>query len=299
MRKGYISCEYANLCKTAESLPIFKRFEIKERIKYSNKRAVYRVMDKKYDRDSIVKVMIKRNMDEKNFSIFHFLKNNPHPNIYNIYEIGEAGGFYVILSEYIHGIMFSKFAKKTHDIEEYKYVLKGLLNGIEFLHKNNIEHVDIKPSNIIVNKELCPKIIDFDLAKLIHGEYVKDNVVMGTFPYIPREIFVKKKYYLKSDIWSLGVSAIKGLYYFDRDKDSVSLPTLTQSIRQISLDFPDGDGDGDPDFYLEYADFDFCIFEKKIGKHMCKVIKSMCNINVEDRPTATELLLEFQDVNLL
>jgi serine/threonine protein kinase len=255
------------------------------RIKCSNKRAVYRVIDNKTDTDAILKIIIKRNISKNSLAILHFIKSCTHKNIYKIYEIGEVGGFYVILSKYITGQSFGKFMKHLQKREHFIKVLYGILNGLAFLHETCIQHVDIKPSNIIVDENMNSVLIDFDLAKNISDEYINDKYIMGTFPYIPRETFDKKKYYLKSDIWSLGASIVRALSYCDRDTDSPDTSKGTKSSAMITREYMNNH----KTYYMEYACADISKYKNLLGNDMVDMVKNMLSIDVNDRPSSDEL----------
>jgi serine/threonine protein kinase len=91
-------------------------------------------------------------------------------------------------------------------------IMVGIARGLEYLHRrcnNHIVHFDIKPHNILLDKDFCPKISDFGLAKLCMK---KDSIVSidgarGTIGYIAPEIFSKQfgKISSKSDVYSYGM----------------------------------------------------------------------------------------------
>lgn len=277
-----ISCEYSDLCGSIELLPFMDRFTIKSVLKCSHKRAVYHVIDKKKGFESVLKVMINGNIDKDSLDVLKFVKCNKHPNIYEIYEIGEVGSFFIVLSKYIDGVLFNKFVK-TADKKQLIKSIHSVIYAINYLHRHKICHVDIKPSNILVDKDNNPKLIDFDLARRIRGEYKLEKVIMGTFPYIPKEIFEDKKYYLKSDVWSFGVSIIKSFYY---NIDDSTIDSLSKSTKMTIHDF----SNNNPNFYEEYSNFDCSLFREKIGKKMCNIVTIMVTMDVKDRPTSDQLI---------
>lgn len=297
---SHVKCEFSNICDVIESLPMFSsRFEIVKKLKFCKKRAVYHVIDRNDNCHAVVKFIIKHNMRKRNLALLHFIKNCNHPNIYTIYEVGTAGAFNIVISKYIEGKVLNKYLKESSK-KAINDVLKGILTGLKYLHDRNIQHVDIKPSNIIVASDGTPKIIDFDLSKLVKDEYVQDDLIMGTFPYIPKEIFSDKKFYLKSDVWSLGVSLIKIFYHENLNikntnkVDDLSntitndniLETLTKSTVTLIHDY----NKNNCEFYEEYSRFNFCIFKKRLGKKLCKIIQAMVTIDVDIRPTVDDVL---------
>ena len=371
----YVSCEYSNICDRIESLPIFcERFDIIKKIKSCSKRAIYNVIDKKNNQNSIVKFIIKHNISEHSTALLYYIKQINNQYIYKITEIGEAGGFLIIISKYIEGKLFDEFTK-TATSESIIKVIKGIIQGLNILHSHNIQHVDIKPSNIIVSNTFIPTIIDFDLSKIIKNDFIEDSIITGTFPYIPRETFEEKKYYLKSDIWSLGVTIIRSLY-IDNFKPnshqsicviespikqklrksiisnqlsnqlstplkqlstpspspSPSLSTSKQKLRKSttsnSIQMPISSQSqqfksnlpplspqinnkinsinsinsiydyykNNRKFYEKYSEFDMCILKDKLGEKFCDILKTMVNININERPTTKMLIEMLKDI---
>ncbi len=212
-----IKCEYTNIKKIVESLPIFRsRFAEYECLKYNYRRIIYKVYDTINNCYATAKFIIKHNIEEESLTLINFLRNNHHKNMAEIYELGTIGNFYVILIKYIEGLRFNDFICGGHDCTVVKSAISGIIDGLYFLHSNNILHSDIKPSNIIVDSNNVAKIIDFDMLMKINSQYVVSNVIVGTYPYIPNEIMTKKTYYLKSDMWGLGVTIIRSLFEWRR-----------------------------------------------------------------------------------
>lgn len=87
-------------------------------------------------------------------------------------------------------------------------ILYGISNG-EYLHSKKIINVDFKPSNILLDKNLCPKISDFNLSKFISNiDHLYDcSHIFGTFRFISPEIYNEKPYNGKIDVFSFGITA--------------------------------------------------------------------------------------------
>jgi len=279
-----IRCKYANIKSTIELLPIFNtRLNISECLKFNNKRAIYKVYDEKFKMYATAKFIIKRNIQSKRLCIINFIKNNPHENLSSIYEIGSIGSFYVILTKYIPGVTFDCFIKQCENVKTLQFVITGILKGLKFLHDNNIQHSDIKPSNIVVSNTNIAKIIDFDLVMEIKDKYIVQNVIMGTRPYIPKEVMMEKKYYLKSDIWELGVAIVKPLIEWKSNLESNNGSIVEEFVFDNSMG-------NKLNFYTEYEGIDLTFAHNKIGETMCNIVNEMLTVDVEDRPTASNLI---------
>ena len=291
--------ELENICNMIEILPIFcSRFKIINKIKSCSKRAIYHAFDNKFGTNAIVKFIVKHNIRPQIIALLQYIKNNTNPYIYNIYEVGDAGGFYIIISKYIEGVTLDKYMINIPNESRIK-IIKDILTGIKFLHDNNIQHVDIKPANIIVSEEGIPIIIDLDSAKIIKKEFYYDTVVIGTIPYIPYEIYEHKRYYLKSDIWSFGVALIKIFHYIFNKTMTKSKYEYEQNscvIKSLSLPsvtFVANKSYTEIKFYEEFSKFDFKELEEHIGKKLSHIIEIMVTADVMLRPSASDLLYMF------
>jgi serine/threonine protein kinase len=269
-----IKCEYTNIKKIVESLPIFKsRFAESVCLKYNYRRIIYKVYDTMNDCYATAKFIIKHNIDEESLTLIDFLRNNNHKNLAEIYELGTIGNFYVIFIKYIEGLRFNDFICGNNDCTIVRSVISGLVDGLYFLHSNNILHSDIKPSNIIVDSDNVAKIIDFDMLMKINSQYIVSNIIVGTYPYIPNEIMTKKTYYLKSDIWGLGVTIIRSLFEWKR--------------QEYQKDVYINDGDNTNLINYEDVDLSFAITHK-IDNNISALIRKMVLNDVSDRVSAVE-----------
>ncbi|MCK9266483.1 serine/threonine protein kinase [bacterium] len=138
-----------------------------------------------------------------------------HPNIIKVHNFGKYNNQYAIIMEHISG---SNFKEVLYNIEKlpFKLLLKICYEagkGLAFIHKNNIVHKDVKPDNILVNKDFTIiKITDFGIAKLPKRFWHKDIfpksgtiTKYGIINYIAPEQTLGKADYC-SDIYSFGVT---------------------------------------------------------------------------------------------
>ena len=90
-----------------------------------------------------------------------------HPNIVNVYDVGEDNGLHYIVMELVEGITLKKFIEKKGklDVKEAVGIGIQIAQGMEAAHNNHIIHRDIKPQNIIISKEGKVKVTDFGIAK--------------------------------------------------------------------------------------------------------------------------------------
>ncbi|KAM0838710.1 hypothetical protein ACQ4PT_060797 [Festuca glaucescens] len=86
-------------------------------------------------------------------------------------------------------------------------IIKGICNGVLFLHNIPIVHMDLKPENILLDCNMVPKIADFGLSRLFGEEQTRVNTqnVVGSYGYIAPEYLYRGEISTKSDIYSLGL----------------------------------------------------------------------------------------------
>lgn len=286
-KDGNIKCEYTNIKKIVESLPIFKsRFAEYECLKYNYRRIIYKVYDTVNNCYATAKFIIKHNIEEESLALINFLRNNHHENLAEIYELGAIGNFYVILIKYIEGLRFNDFICGSNNCAIVKSVISGLVDGLYFLHNSQILHSDIKPSNIIVDSNNVAKIIDFDMLMKISSPFVVSNVIVGTYPYIPPEIMTSKTYYLKSDMWGLGVTIIRSLFEWRR-REFPGTPDYENEYLSI-------ENNANP-FNYEDIDLSFAITHK-IDSDILVLIQQIVLNDVSDRLSSTDAVKILKDI---
>ncbi|WUR04725.1 serine/threonine-protein kinase [Vairimorpha necatrix] len=107
--------------------------------------------------------------------------------------------------EYLPFKISQGYVKKNEEI--IKEIAYDLLLGLEYLHKNNIAHLDLKIANIMGFKEndkMRYKIIDFGYSRVVDKEVFIPGKQYGTFPYKPPEVVFESIHGLKGDIWCVG-----------------------------------------------------------------------------------------------
>ena len=131
-----------------------------------------------------------------------------HPNIVEMYDVGEDDGKYFIVMEYVEGKSLKSLIKKRNGLTlpEVIDIMLQLTDGIACAHNSYIIHRDIKPQNIIVLDDGRVKITDFGIAQALNRhELTETNSVMGSVHYLPPEQANGTGTTIKSDIYSLGI----------------------------------------------------------------------------------------------
>ena len=131
-----------------------------------------------------------------------------HPNIVEIYDVGEDDGNFYIVMEYIEGKNLKQLIKRRTKLSlpEVIDIMKQLTDGIASAHDSFIIHRDIKPQNMLILDNGLVKITDFGIAVALNStQLTQTNSVMGSVHYLPPEQAAGKGATFKSDIYSLGI----------------------------------------------------------------------------------------------
>ncbi len=131
-----------------------------------------------------------------------------HPNIVEIYDVGEDEGNFYIVMEYIEGKTLKQLIKKRGvlSLPETMDIMLQLLDALASAHDSYIIHRDIKPQNIMIKESGLVKITDFGIAMALNSaQLTQTNSVMGSVHYLPPEQASGKGSTIRSDIYSLGI----------------------------------------------------------------------------------------------
>lgn len=131
-----------------------------------------------------------------------------HPNIVEMYDVGEDNGIYYIVMEYIEGKTLKQLIKKRGSLtlSEAIDIMLQLTDGISQAHDSYIIHRDLKPQNILIKEDGLIKITDFGIAMALNStQLTQTNSVMGSVHYLPPEQASGKGSTIRSDIYSMGI----------------------------------------------------------------------------------------------
>ena len=131
-----------------------------------------------------------------------------HPNIVEMYDVGEDDGTYYIVMEYVNGKTLKQLLKKrgTLTLSEAIDIMSQLTDGMAHAHDSYIIHRDLKPQNIMIKDDGQIKITDFGIAMALNStQLTQTNSVMGSVHYLPPEQASGKGCTIKSDIYSMGI----------------------------------------------------------------------------------------------
>ena len=168
-----------------------------------------------------------------------------HPNIVEMYDVGEDDGTYYIVMEYVDGKTLKQLLKKrgTLTLSEAIDIMSQLTDGMAHAHDSYIIHRDLKPQNIMIKDDGQIKITDFGIAMALNStQLTQTNSVMGSVHYLPPEQASGKGCTIKSDIYSMGIifyELLTGSLPFRGDNAvEIALKHMREPIPSIREDNP-------------------------------------------------------------
>ncbi|XP_048569856.1 cysteine-rich receptor-like protein kinase 36 [Triticum urartu] len=120
-------------------------------------------------------------------------------------------------------------------------IIKGICNGLLFLHRIPIIHMDLKPENILLDDNMNPKIADFGLSRLFGQEQTRANTqnVVGSYGYIAPEYLYRGEISAQSDIYSLGLLIIETTTG-EKNQPKQNEPSARDFIENVRQNWTDG-----------------------------------------------------------
>ena len=223
-----------------DGIIIAERYEIVSRVGSGGMADVYKAMDHKLNRMIAIKILKAEFRQDTSF-ISKFRKEAQsaaglaHPNIVNVYDVGEDRGLYYIVMELVEGITLKNYIMKKGklSVKEATSIAIQVSLGLEAAHNQGIVHRDVKPQNIIISTDGKVKLSDFGIAKATNSNTITANV-MGSVHYSSPEQVRGGVSDAKSDIYSLGITMyemVTGRVPFDGDTTvAIAIKHLQEEI---------------------------------------------------------------------
>ncbi|OGD18687.1 MAG: hypothetical protein A2W03_08835 [Candidatus Aminicenantes bacterium RBG_16_63_16] len=189
------------------------RYEIIEQLGAGGMGCVYRAFDKKIDEEVALKLLQPMTVADKGIverfrNELKIARKIRHAHVGGMFDLGEEGDTLFISMEYVRGEDLKSLIRRTEKLTVGKAVLiaRQVAEGLGEAHKLGVVHRDLKPGNIMVDKEGNAKIMDFGIARsLTAAGTTAEGVIIGTPEYMSPEQVEGKPADQRSDIYSLGI----------------------------------------------------------------------------------------------
>jgi|GEM_PF-5593534 len=222
----------------------FLHYQTVEVIGEGLSRVVYKAWDTKQNRSVAIKVL--KIPQDKASLLFNLndvktLTHIEHPNLCNVYAVGEKDGYPFIVMELIEGKTLQQlFMKKEFDRLKFLNAAIQISKGLNRLHHEKIVHGNLKPTNIMVNNEGTFKLLDTGLSLFKDFQNNPDFVPpYEAFHYLSPEQITGNELTFKLDLFSLGIifyQMLSGVLPFDgKDEDALckSIMNDTPSYKKL------------------------------------------------------------------
>ena len=202
-------------------------------------------------RQIAVKILPKKIITPKTASLFQQEAESAailyHPNIIPIYEVGETDEFLFFTMQLVAGDTLSTLLKKTSrniipsrrvlPVDRSIKLMFQILDALDYAHKQDIIHRDIKPGNILLDSvSNRPIVTDFGIAKVLRSDDDSKPIVQGTPVYMAPEQILNRDVDGRADIYACGVM------FFQMLVEKLPIPRLKTTISLLKLKVSNKDG---------------------------------------------------------
>ena len=233
---------------------VIAQYRIIERIGVGGMGEVYLAEDSKLDRRVALKFLSFQHSQNEALKVrfrreAQAVAKLSHPNIVHIYEVGEYKNRPYFAMEHIEGESLHHYAHdETLSVGEIITIAIEICEGLNKAHQLGIVHRDIKTSNIVLDSDGHPKILDFGLATISGQEKLtKEGSTIGTVAYMSPERAEGRKSDHRSDLFSFGVvlyELIAGRTPFRRDSEAATMNAIVNDIPEPMARYRSGVPDG-------------------------------------------------------
>lgn len=225
------------------------RYEVVSEIGAGGMANVYKAKDHKLNRFVAMKVLKPEFREDTTFikkfkTEAQSAAGLTHPNIVNVFDVGEDDGIHYIVMELVEGITLKDYISKKGrlSVKEATSIAIQVSMGLEAAHSHGIIHRDVKPQNIIISTDGKVKVTDFGIARAASSNTISSNV-MGSVHYSSPEQVRGGYSDEKSDIYSLGITIyemITGKVPFEGETTvAIAIKHLQDEMVPPSLYTPD------------------------------------------------------------
>ncbi len=226
-----------------------RRYEIVKRIGTGGMADVYRGKDHKLRRYVAIKVLKQEFAEDESFVKKFRIEAQAaagmlHPNVVNVYDVGEDMGYNYMVMELVDGITLKEYVERKGQLSDKETISIAIqmAAGLDAAHKKDLIHRDVKPQNVMISNEGKVKVTDFGIAKPSSSNTISANV-MGSVHYASPEQARGVPCDIQSDIYSTGITIyemITGTVPFDGETTvAIAVKHLQEEILPPSEYAPD------------------------------------------------------------
>lgn len=232
-----------------DGMIVGERYEIVSKVGTGGMADVYKAKDHKLNRFVAMKVLKQEFREDTNFikkfkTEAQSAAGLTHPNVVNVFDVGESQGIHYIVMELVEGITLKEYISKKGklSVKEATSIAIQVSMGLEAAHNHGVVHRDVKPQNIIISTDGKVKVTDFGIARAASSNTISSNV-MGSVHYSSPEQVRGGYSDEKSDIYSLGITMyemVTGVVPFEGDTTvAIAIKHLQEEMEPPSDHTPD------------------------------------------------------------
>ena len=204
------------MAEVNEGTVVDNRYRILRRLGSGGMADVWLAEDTHLQRQVALKILHRRFLQDQEF-VGRFQREAEHaaglthPNIVAVYDRGSDGDVNYIAMRYVQGPTLKELIDRGLSPDQAVALVRQVLEGARFAHRNGIVHRDLKPQNVIVDEEGKAVVTDFGIARAGVSEITQTGSVMGTPQYLSPEQAQGFEVTPVSDLYSIGVILYEAL----------------------------------------------------------------------------------------
>jgi serine/threonine-protein kinase len=193
---------------------IADRYELEELVGSGGMSSVFRAHDRQLERDVAIKILHEHYADDPEYlerfrREARLVARLSHPNIVTVIDRGDDDGRQYIVFELVEGENLKELVVRSGrlSVRRALELALAIADGLAFAHDHGLVHRDVKPQNVLLNREGEVKVTDFGIARSLHMEHgmTQTGTVLGTGEYLAPEQASGKPVSPATDVYSLGV----------------------------------------------------------------------------------------------
>ncbi len=231
------------MAEVGEGAVVDGRYRILRRIGSGGMADVWLAEDTHLQRQVALKVLHARFVQDREF-VERFRREAEsaaglqHPNVVSVFDRGDVDGTYYIAMQYLEGRSLKQLIDAGLTPEQAAGLIRQVLEGARFAHRNGVVHRDLKPQNVIVDADGKATVTDFGIARAGVSEITQTGSVMGTPHYLSPEQAQGQDVTAVSDLYSIGVmlyEALAGRVPFEAESAvAVAMKQVSQAPQRPS-----------------------------------------------------------------